>query len=147
MPVAVVLGLVAVAACTAKNNAKYPGAVATAGAGVAMAGVYRAATGGCWASCPVGMECDEVSGTCLDLPCHGDCPAEHRCVHDTCVRGEPDVSARGPADVGPADAGPADAGPASSTAPAAAPCSLLCLPSERCVTEDGGSACRPRPIR
>jgi hypothetical protein len=145
MPVAVVLGLglVAVAACTAKNNAKYPGAVGTAGAGVAMAGIYRAATGGCWASCPVGMECDEVSGTCLDLPCNGDCPAEHRCVHDTCVRGEPDVSARGAADAGPADAGPA---PIAAPAPAG-PCNLLCLPSERCVTEDGGSECRPRPIR
>lgn len=135
--VALALGLSALAACTAKNTAKYPSAAVTAGAAVAVAGVYRAATGGCWASCAPGQECDEVSGTCVDLPCHGECPAEHRCVDGACVRGVRDVA--GPSSA-PLPASTADAGPGE-------PCGGLCFPSELCVADAGRPECRPRPPR
>ncbi len=134
--VAIVCWLSALLSCGPTNNAKIPSAVVTGAAGVAVAGVYRATTGGCWASCPVGKECDEASGTCVDLPCHGECPAEHRCVEDRCVRGEPDVAKW------------QSAPPTSSSAPPdpGELCGGPCLPSETCVAEtDGGlPECRPR---
>jgi hypothetical protein len=58
----------------------YAGAAVTAGAAVAAAGVYRAATDGCWAACAQGEECDEVSGMCVPAPCGDACPADWRCL-------------------------------------------------------------------
>lgn len=53
-------------------------AVITSAVGVTAAGVSRA-TGGCFASCPVGTTCNEVTGFCEPLPCRGECKEGEVC--------------------------------------------------------------------
>ena len=68
-------------------------ALSAAGVAVSAAG-NRAVAKTCWASCRPGTECDEQTGTCVELPCGGKCPAEHRCEvvegKEACIRAEPD---------------------------------------------------------
>ncbi|QSQ24086.1 hypothetical protein JY651_03655 [Pyxidicoccus parkwayensis] len=44
------------------------------------ASAAQRAAGGCYADCPVGTACDEVTGYCMPLPCRGRCGASERCV-------------------------------------------------------------------
>lgn len=104
------------------------------GLGVAAAGVNRAVTGECWASCAPGQACDRARGVCVPIPCGGKCPPDERCVEsaqgERCERrvaesavpeevepaegewAEPASDGVAPADAGaPEDAGaPIDAG-------------------------------------
>lgn len=76
----VVVALVAgaVAGCRSAD-----GAIASAlfNTGIAMgsAAVQRA-SGGCYATCPVGTSCDKATGYCEPLPCRGQCRSDERCV-------------------------------------------------------------------
>ena len=62
------------------GSGKALSAAITAGAAVAGAGVYRAATDGCWAACANGELCDEESGMCVPAPCNGSCRADYDCM-------------------------------------------------------------------
>ncbi len=137
-PAPAVLVIAAVAACTPSNSPKYANAAIGAGIAVASAGVYRAATGGCWASCPMGTECDEKSGLCVDLPCAGKCPAEHRCVRGECVRAVRDQPAAG---VDPPAGDALDAGAPPAPPSPGDPCQGLCFPGERCEMDAGRADC------
>lgn len=141
-PVAVLLLVAAACACSGTDANKVAGAAITAGAAVAVAGIHRAATGGCWADCRPGTRCDKESGTCVRLPCGGSCgpgercspvEGEERCVprlSDEPMAGEP----RAPGVGNDADAG----------APSGDPCRGLCMRGEHCVVLDGGVAdCAP----
>ena len=83
-----------------KPRATYSSAaLSAAGVAVSAAG-NRAVAKTCWASCRPGTECDEQTGSCVELPCGGKCPAEHRCEvvegKEACVRAEPDSSRADP---------------------------------------------------
>lgn len=129
------LAVACTSACGADAGSKVAGAAITAGAAVAIAGVNRAATGGCWADCRPGTHCDKESGTCVRIPCGGSCGPAERCSpvegEERCVpraSSEAEASARPAAPAEGADAGAAD------------PCRGLCLAGERCVVLDGGVA-------
>jgi hypothetical protein len=126
-------------------GAKYIGAAVTAAAGVAMAGAYRATTGGCWASCRPGTECDEASGTCVEIPCRNRCPAEFRCVRVggayECVRGARETASGEPPQGEPAPDEPSPGEPQNEPDP----CKGLCLSGEQCVVKAGVADCVPAP--
>lgn len=130
--------LAATVACKGVDGGQVAAAAITTGLAVAAAGVNRAATGGCWADCPIGTECDEESGACVPLPCRAACPAEHRCVmqdgRETCVFRRGGDVAEGEPDEAQPDAGP----PAD-------PCQGLCFPGERCEAAGGVADCVPAP--
>jgi hypothetical protein len=125
-------------ACGGKHTSasKYASAGVTAGLGVAAAGIYRASTGGCWADCRPGTTCDEPSGTCVPLPCGGDCPAGTHCFHegseDRCIPADGDGRAEAPAQ------GQPDGGVAETDA-----CRGLCLRGESCAVQNGVADCVP----
>ena len=123
------------------DGGKYAAAGVTAGAAVALAGVNRAATGGCWADCRPGTRCDSESGTCVPIACGGACGTDERCVRsdqgEVCVQAVRDTSA--PLPESSAVAPPGDAG--------ADPCRGLCLRGERCAVDAGVADCLPAPSR
>ena len=125
--------LLLVSSCSSGSD--IAGAALTAGAAVAMVGVNRAVTGECWASCPPGKQCDEDSGTCVDIPCGGECPPETYCarVHgvERCLQ---DLEDHGPG--GPSAPGAPGAGGEEVDA-----CRGLCLPGERCERKGGVADC------
>jgi hypothetical protein len=65
-------------------------AAVTTAVAVGAAGISRA-SGGCYASCPVGTRCNESSGLCDPIPCRGTCASNERCdqtgVFERCVPG------------------------------------------------------------
>jgi hypothetical protein len=63
---AVAFVLVVLAACGGQPVSKIAGAAIGTGLAVGAAGVNRAATGECWASCRPGMICDKASGLCVE---------------------------------------------------------------------------------
>lgn len=46
---------------------------------VGATGLYRRRTGGCWANCQSGTQCDRDTGMCVPIPCGG-CPVDMRCA-------------------------------------------------------------------
>ena len=68
-------------------------AIATAVA-LTASGVSRA-VGGCYASCPTGTVCNEITGLCETLPCRGLCAENETCdesgVIAKCVNKSPDI--------------------------------------------------------
>lgn len=64
--------------------ANYQGAAVGAVFGVAAAGVNRAITGDCWASCRPGTRCDKKSGLCERIEMREEIPAPYPTVpHDS----------------------------------------------------------------
>ncbi len=83
--------------------------VAGATLGVTAVGataIYRRQTGGCWANCQTGWQCDRDSGTCVPIPCGG-CRADEKCVRsprgDECVPRRHETGAKVDAGVAPAE--------------------------------------------
>ena len=137
--------LLLVSSCSSGSDVA--AAVVGAGAAVAVAGVNRAVTGECWASCPPGKQCDEDSGTCVDLPCRGECPPETYCarVHgeERCIQHLEDHGPGAPSATG---------APGAPGAPGAGgeevdPCRGLCLPGERCEMKGGVADCVAEPAK
>jgi hypothetical protein len=121
MRLAAGVGILLVAACSRPKvdvtANKAAGAAVAAGFGVAAAGVYRAATGSCWADCRPGLRCDHASGMCV--------PLEPSAAKHTATSHDVDGGAPSENDGG------ADAGP----------CRGLCLAGERCAIRDGVADC------
>lgn len=128
------------------NASKLGDALVVTGLAVAAAGINRAVTGECWATCPTGMRCDKAAGTCVALPCGGRCPADAHCAviegKETCVHGARDVAAQGqeilPVKDEPRGAASATQGGAED------PCKGLCFSGEQCVEKGGVADCVPR---
>jgi hypothetical protein len=60
-----------------------PGAITNAIIGSAIglgAAGYSRAEGGCYAACPTGTACNEVTGLCEELPCRGQCGTNEVCT-------------------------------------------------------------------
>lgn len=76
----VVVALVAgaVAGCRGADGA-IASALINTGLAMGSAAVQRA-SGGCYATCPVGTACDAATGYCEPLPCRDQCRADERCV-------------------------------------------------------------------
>ena len=66
--------------CGGNNGTQYTQAALGLGATVAMTGVYRATTGGCWANCTPGFACERKSGLCRRIECVPACPTTQTCV-------------------------------------------------------------------
>jgi hypothetical protein len=64
-------------ASSTNGPANYRGAALGAAFGVAAAGVNRALTGDCWASCLPGTYCDNPSGLCKKLERPEDIPSPY----------------------------------------------------------------------
>ena len=113
------------------------------GLAIAAAGINRAITKDCWATCPTGTRCDKAAGVCVALPCRNRCPADERCAivegRETCVRGTRDVAV-GSDEIPPLEETPGDAAPAGGDDP----CRGLCFPGEQCVEKGGVADCVPR---
>jgi hypothetical protein len=113
------VGLVAVwlLGCGGSNEYQYKEAALGLGATVAMTGVYRATTGGCWANCTPGFACERKSGLCRRTECVPACPSTQTCVIEEddrfrCI----DMLGTGPLGA-TSSAPPSSAVPASSVAP------------------------------
>lgn len=130
-----VLLALTITACAGKDSNKLAAAAITAGAAVAVAAAHVAATDGCYADCRPGTECDQATGTCVELPCRGTCPAMMRCERvdglDTCVGGSRDTAT------------PEPPRPATGAVPAD-PCKGLCFATERCAVQAGVADCVKR---
>jgi hypothetical protein len=67
----------------------YVGAAVFVASAVGATAIHRASTGGCWANCQPGNQCDRETGTCIPIPCGG-CPSDTKCVKrpagDRCER-------------------------------------------------------------
>jgi hypothetical protein len=139
--------LLALAASCGGDSLKYASAASTAGMAVAAAGAYRATTGGCWAMCAQGEQCDESTGACVALPCRGACPADQRCAtiegKETCVRGlGRDVATREPPEA-ELDGGAPESATEDVGAPARDRCRGPYMRDERCVLRGGVADCVP----
>lgn len=67
-------------ASSTNGPANYRGAGVGAAFGIAAAGVNRAITGDCWASCLPGSQCNHKSGLCERIPRLEDIPAPYPTV-------------------------------------------------------------------
>lgn len=123
-------GLVAVwlPGCGGNNGYQYTQAAIGLGATLGTTAVYRATTGGCWASCTPGFACERKSGLCRRSECIPACPVSQTCVIEEndrfrCVDmlGAGPLSASTPAT---SAATPSSATPASSVAPPISSASL-----------------------
>ncbi len=65
-------------AAGANASAQVANAAIGTALGLTAAGVSRA-SGGCYASCPVGTTCNEKTGYCEELPCRGQCGPNEVC--------------------------------------------------------------------
>lgn len=81
MPWLVLLAGVAALGCTpyVPGLNKTGSATVFGATGVGATAVHRRVTGGCWANCQPGTQCDRDSGLCVPIPCGG-CPVDTKCV-------------------------------------------------------------------
>lgn len=120
---------IGVLGCGGNNGYQYTQAAIGLGATLGATAVYRATTGGCWASCTPGFACERKSGLCRRSECLPACPVSQTCVieegdHFRCVDmlGAGPLSAPTPA---PTPSAPTpSAAPASSVAPPISSASL-----------------------
>ncbi len=75
---ALVLG-VTHAGCRSGGGAAVADALVNTAFAMGAAAAQRA-SGGCYATCPVGTACDSETGYCEPLPCRGRCRSDERCV-------------------------------------------------------------------
>jgi hypothetical protein len=92
------LALLLALACRVANVPQGPAALIFGATAVAGTAIYREATGGCWAACNTGWQCNPASGRCEPI------------THDPHPRLKrpptPTQTSAPPTDAGPTDAGP-----------------------------------------
>lgn len=97
--------LVLLFACSSHQVGNVMGAGVSTGAGVATATAVALAasagsrlSGGCYAICQQGEVCNERTGLCEALPCHGNCGASGQCEEtffgEKCIGGAASVVAQ-----------------------------------------------------
>ena len=85
------VGVAALLASSACATGNVGDAVLMTGIAAASAGISRA-SGGCYADCPVGTQCNPSTGLCDTLACRGECGAGQRCERspiEHCVLDKP----------------------------------------------------------
>jgi hypothetical protein len=74
--------LLLVLSCARARTNNYGAAGAGLGGTVLGTGIYRAATGGCWANCTHGWYCERDSGLCVRGECDPTCRGDESCVQE-----------------------------------------------------------------
>lgn len=89
---AVIGWLVLLSSCYGAQSGMVANALLGTAVGIASSGISRA-SGGCYASCPVGTTCNPDTGYCDELPCRGQCGPGETCQlngpFSQCVRSVP----------------------------------------------------------